>query len=117
MKENKGKGLANEETMQKTYSKPHPAAVDKRKTLSKTIDLGDLPSRRGHKKAKHGSSKFGVVKPSPTIPPSSQQSSIQIHDLDSSVLAKVTPSKPALTTSFQPSRRVPMNLLENEDLA
>ena len=44
MKENKGEGLADEETMQETHSQPCPVARDKRKTLSKTIDLGNLPS-------------------------------------------------------------------------
>ena len=44
MKENKGKGLADEETMQKTHSQSRPDVGDKRKTLSKTIDLRNLPS-------------------------------------------------------------------------
>ena len=34
MKENKGKGLADEETLQKTHSQPRPIIGDKRKTLS-----------------------------------------------------------------------------------
>ena len=73
MKENKGKGLVDEGTILETQSQPHPSAGDKKKTLSKTIDLGDLPSRRGHKKAKHGSSKPGVVKSGSSISPASQQ--------------------------------------------
>ena len=72
MKENKGKGLVDEETLPKTQSWPHLVPTDKRKTLSKMIDLGSLPSRRGHKKAKHRSSKSRVFKPSSAIPPSSQ---------------------------------------------
>ena len=117
MKENKGKGPVDEETLLKTQSQPQPATGDKRKIFFKTIDLGDLPSRRGYKKAKHGLSKSGVVKPGPATPPASQQPSIQIHDLDSSVPARVTPSKPTVPISSQPSKRVPINLLENEDLA
>ena len=68
MKENKGKGLMDEETMPKTQSQPHLATGGKRKILSKMIDLRDLPSRRGHKKAKHGLSESRVVKPGPAIP-------------------------------------------------
>ena len=60
MKENKGNRLANEETIQEgTYSQPCPAMRDKRKTLSKTIDMGSLPSHQGHKKTKRKSSKSG----------------------------------------------------------
>ena len=92
MKENKGKGLADEETMQKTHSQSRPDVGDKRKTLSKTIDLRNLPSRRGHKKAKHGSSKFGIIKLSFVIPPASKQPSVQILNLDSSILTGATPS-------------------------
>ena len=66
---------------------------------------------------KHGSSKSGVVKPGLVISYAPQQSSILIHDLDSSVPVGATPSKPEVTTSSRPSRRIPMNLLENEDLA
>ena len=65
MKENKGKGLANEETVQEgeeVHSQPCPSGAEKRKNLSKTIDIESLPSRRGHKKARNGSSKSGVVK-------------------------------------------------------
>ena len=73
MKENKGKGLADEETMPETQSQPRLIAGDKRKTLSKTIDLENLPSHQGHKKAKHGSSKSEVVKLGSIVPPASSQ--------------------------------------------
>ena len=66
---------------------------------------------------KHGSSKSGVVKPGLVLSYALQQSSIPIHDLDSSVPVGATPSKPEVTTSSRPSRRIPMNLLENEDIA
>ena len=59
MKEHKGKGLVDEETLPETQSQPSPSAGDKRKSLSKMIDLGNLPSRQGNKKAKHRSSKPG----------------------------------------------------------
>ena len=71
MKENKGKGLVDEETMLETQSQPRLIDRDKRKTLSKMIDLGNLPSHQGHKKVKHGSSKSGVVKPDSIVPPAS----------------------------------------------
>ena len=78
--------------------------------------MGSLPSRLGHKKAKHGLSKF--VKPSSVVPPaSSKQPSIQILDLDSSILAETTPSKLVETILSKPPRSIPMNLLENEGLA
>ena len=73
MIENEGKGLADEETMPETQSQPRLIAGDKRKTLSKTIDLRNLPSHQGHKKAKHGLSKSGVVKPDFVVPPTSSQ--------------------------------------------
>ena len=72
MKENKGKGLANEETVQEgeeVHSQPCPSSAKKRKNLSKTIDIKSLPSRRGHKKARNGSSKSGVVKVGYFVPP------------------------------------------------
>ena len=43
------------------HSLPRPVVGDKRKTLYKMIDIGSLRSHRGHKKAKHRSSKSGVV--------------------------------------------------------
>ena len=107
----------DEVTLPKTQSQPQPSAGEKRKSLSKMLDLGNLPNCQGNKKAKHGSSKPGVVKSSSIIPPAFQQPSIQIHDLDSSIPVVVTLSKPIVTTSSQPSRRIPMNLLKNEDLA
>ena len=110
MKENKGNGLIDEETMQEgTYSQPRPVVRDKRKTLSKMIDIGSLPSRQGHKKAKYKSSKFGVVKLGLVVPPApAKLPSVQILDEELSN-PEVTPSKT--------SKSAPMNLLENEDLA
>ena len=69
MKENKGKGLANEEAIQEeVHSQPRPSSAEIQKTLSRTVDLESLPSHRGHKKARHGSSKSGIVKPCSVIP-------------------------------------------------
>ena len=111
MKENKGKEVVDEATKLEAQSQPRPFIGDKRKTLLKTLDLGNLPSRRG-KKAKHGSSRPGVVKPSlPTFQPF-----VQIFDVDSSIPIEVTSAKTTIPTLSQPSQRVPMNLLENEDL-
>ena len=110
MKENKRKGLADKETMQEgTHSQPRPAVGDKRKTLSKMIGMGSLPSHQGHKKANHNLSKSGVVKPNLVVPPAlTKQPSVQIFDLDSSNPLETVPSKPP--------KSAPMNLLENEDL-
>jgi len=44
MKENKGNGLADKEAIHKeVHSQPHSSGVEKRKTLSKTIDMESLP--------------------------------------------------------------------------
>ena len=86
-----GGGLGNKP---ETQSQLCPSARDKRKTLSKTLDLGNLPNHRG-KKAKHGSSKLGFIKPSlpMTQPP------IQIFDVDLSTPVEITPSKTTVPVS------------------
>lgn len=73
MKENKGKCLADEDITQEeeVHTQSCPSAGEKRKTLSKMVDMGSLPSCLGHKKAKHGSSKSGVVKLDFVVPPAS----------------------------------------------
>jgi len=71
MKENKGKGVVNEETLPEMESQPHLSVGDKRKHLSKTVDLENLPCHRKEKRAKHRLSKPGVVKLGLTIPPTS----------------------------------------------
>ena len=114
MKENKGKGLVDKETMPKeeeVHSQPRPFGAEKRKTLSKMVDMGSLPSHWGHKKARHGSSKSGVVKAGFVVPSTSvkQPSTVQILNLDSSNTLKVTLSKP-------PSGSL-MTLLKSEGLA
>ena len=69
-----------------------------------------LPSCRGHKKEKHKSSKFGVIKPGLVIPPTStKQPFVQIFDVDS--------SNPPEIASSKPPKSALMNLLKNEDLA
>ena len=98
MKENKGKKVVDDANRPKTQSHLHPSIGDKRKSLSKTLDLGNPSNRRG-KKAKHGSSKPGVVKPSPLT----SQPSIQIFDVDSSAPVEITPSKTTAPSSSQPS--------------
>lgn len=104
LKENKGKEVVDEGR--------HLAAGEKRKSLSKNLDLGNLPSRRG-KKAKQGLPKVGVIQTNLPTP----QPSPQIFDVDSSTPANVTPSKSTMPASSQPSQRIPMNLIENEDIA
>ena len=113
MKENKGKGLANEEVTQEeeVHSYPYPTSIKKRKALSKIIDMGSLPSHRGHKKARHRSSKSGLVKACSVVPlaPAKQPSTLQILDLDS--------SNPPKATSSKPPSGSPMTLLRSEGLA
>ena len=69
MKENKGKEVMDEVVRQGVQSQPRPSVGEKRKILSKGIDLGSLQSWCREKKAKHKSSKSGVVKPSPPVLP------------------------------------------------
>ena len=115
MKEKKEKEVVGEESRPETQAQVRPSAGDKRKSLSKNLDIGNLPSRRG-KKAKHVSSQ--TVKPNPPPP----QSSIKIYDVDSSTPIETTPSKtpPSKTivpATSQPSAHVPTNIIENENLA
>ena len=120
MKENKEKEVVGEENCPKTQAQIRSSAGEKRKPLSKNLDIGNLPSRRG-KKAKHMSSQ--AVKPNSPPP----QSSIRIYDVDSSTPTETTPSKtppskthPSKTTApamSQPSALVPKNIIENENLA
>ena len=115
MKENKEKENAEEGSRLEVQSQARLSTRDKRKSLSKNLDLGNLPSCRG-KKAKHKSSQ--VIKP--TLP--SSQPLVQVFDVDSSVPVKTTPSKapPSRSTapcSSQLPPRIPINIIENEDLA
>ena len=82
MKENKGKEVMDEAAKLGAQSQTRPSTRDKRKSLPKTLDFGNLPSLRG-KKAKHRSSRPEIAKSN--LPPS--QPSIQIVDIDSSVPA------------------------------
>ena len=82
MEENKGKVVVDEAARLGAQSQTRPLAGDKRKSLPKTLDFGNLPSRRG-KKAKHWLSRPEIAKSN--LPPS--QPSIQIVDIDSFVLA------------------------------
>ncbi|XP_075670027.1 uncharacterized protein LOC142639775 [Castanea sativa] len=107
MKENKGKEVVEE------VARPEarPAAGDKRKSLSKHVDLASLPSRRG-KKAKSGLSKPETARPDPPSQPP-----VPVVDIDSSTPVSVTQSKSLAPDLSQPPRRISTNLLENEDLA
>ena len=78
MKENKGNRVVDKVIRPEAQSLPRPSIGDKRKSLSKTLDLGNLPNRRGNKKAKHGLSEPRVVKLGLPIPPTSRPS-IQVH--------------------------------------
>ena len=114
MKENKEKEVVGEENRPETQAQVRPSAGEKRKPLSKNLDIGNLPSRRG-KKAKHVPSQ--AVKPNSPPP----QSSIRIYNVDLSTPTETTPSKtpPSKTTALatsQPSALIPTNINENENL-
>ena len=119
MKVNKGKEIVGEEGRPEAQPQTRSLAGEKRKSLSKNIDLGSLPSQRDsrrEKRVKHGLSQ-GVK---PHLPPS--QTPVHIVDIDSSTPIESTPSKasPPRTTIPALSQlppRVPMNIIENEDLA
>ena len=96
MKENKEKEVVGEESRPETQSQVRPSAGDKRKPLSKNLDIGNLPSQRG-KKPKHGS--FQTAKPN--LPP--LQSSIKIYDLDSFTPTETTSSKTPLSKMTVPA--------------
>ena len=55
MKGNKGKEVIGGGAHHEVESQVRPSTGDKRKTLSKNLDLENLPSRRS-KKTRHGSS-------------------------------------------------------------
>ena len=111
MKGNKGKEVTSEGACHEVEPQVRPLTGDKRKTLSKNLDLENLPSRRS-KKTRHGLSQ--VVK---SNPPSSHQPA-QVFDVDSSTPVETTPSqtpsKLVLSTSSQPSQKVSSNVIENE---
>ena len=109
MKENKGKGVMDERSKQGTEARGRPSVGDKR-SLSKAINLENLPSRR----AKHRkSSKAGVVSPVP--PP--QPLPVPIFDVESSEPAPTPSSRTGVPASSQPPTNLVPNLLESEDLA
>ena len=115
IKENQEKEVIGKESRPETQSQARLSAGDKRKSLPKNLDLGNLSSRRG-KKAKHGSSQ--TVKPNHPL----SHPSIKIYDVDSSTpiettLSKTPPSKTTMPATSQPSQQVPSNIIENEDLA
>ena len=115
MKENKEKEVIGEKSRPETQSQVCPSAGDKRKSLSKNLDIGNLPSRRG-KKAKHMSSQTTK----PNLPP--PQLSIKIYDVNSSTPTETMPSKTnsskmTVPATSQPSPQVPTNIIENENLA
>ena len=101
MKENKEKEVVGEESCPETQSQVRPSAGDKRKPLSKNLDIGNLPSRRG-KNAKHVPSQTSK----PNLPP--PQSSIKIYDVDlstptESMPSRTPPSKMTVPATSQPS--------------
>ena len=112
MKENRGKEVVDEGNRPEIQTQARHSAGDKGKSLFKNLDLGNLHSRRG-KKAKHRSSLVGVVK----FTLLTSQPSVQVFNIDTSTPIEITPSKTTAHASSQPSQRIPMNLIENEDLA
>ena len=79
--------------------------------------MGNLPSRRREKKAKHRSSKPKNIQSTPSI---SIHEPGDVQILDDSELKDPPMQVPSTTkapSSSQPSKQVPQNLIRNEDLA
>ena len=83
MKGNKGKEVTSEGARHEVESQVRPSTGDKRKTLSKNLDLENLPTRRS-KKTRHSSSQAVKLNP-----PSSHQPA-QVFDVDSSTPVETT---------------------------
>lgn len=75
--------------------------------------MGSLPSHRGNKKTRHGSSKSGAVKTDPFIPSTKQPSRVQIVGANSSNPPDATLCK----TPIGLPDSGPMTLLRSEGLA
>ena len=121
MKGNKGKEVAVEgdrpeagDACPEIISQTRPSVGDKRKSLTKNLDLGSFPSRRD-KRVKHASSK--VTKPN--LPQSNP--TVQTIDVDVSppveTTSSKTPPRTIISVLSQPPSRVSLNIIENEDLA
>ncbi|XP_075652434.1 uncharacterized protein LOC142622784 [Castanea sativa] len=111
MKGNKGKEVVDEAARSEPQPQPRLVSGEKRKSLSKHVDLTSLPSRRG-KKAKSGSSRPETARPEPTSQPP-----VLVLDVDSSTPLSATPSKSPAIDSSHPPQGISTNLLGNEDLA
>ena len=122
MKENKGKGHANgDEVVQiegDALIQSHPSTPEKRKTVSRTIDTRNFPSRWGNKKPKLGSftlSKCLIIEVDPSVP-------LAITTQPSMTPKVITPSIPDASPSLNPStvappKSYPLTLLRSESLA
>ena len=116
MKENKGKGIARDEIKEKAINQSRPpisstmkvfprASSERKKTVSKRADTGNLPSCRGNKKQK--------------VNPSTKSNPIVVLDHPTPMTksrAGTSPSRLGVNLS-KPFNAAPMTLLESEDLA
>ena len=121
IKENKGKGIASGDEAIQTegyiLTQSRPLVSEKRKTISRTLDIGHLPSRRGNKKPKLGSftpSKSLVIEIDPSVPPA--------VSTQPSMTFQVTTPIPDASSSLNPSTTAPLEshpltLLRSESLA
>ena len=117
MKENKGKGLASDEAVhleKDVLTQCHPAASEKRKTISRTLDTESHLNYRGNKKPKHGLftlSNLPVVETNPSIPPTaSNQPSTTKNPFPNA-------SSSLIPFAIAPLKSSPLTLLRSEGLA
>ena len=85
--------------------------------MSLRVDLGNLPSRRREKKAKHRSSKPKKVQSIPSISIHQPEDVQILNDPELKDPPMQVPSTTKAPSSSQPSQQVPQNLIGNEDLA
>ena len=117
MKENKGKGLASDEAVhleKDVLTQCHLAALEKRKTISRTLDTGSHLNYRGNKKPKHGSFTLSnplVVETNPSIPSTASNQPLTTKNALPNASSSLKPFDTA------PLKSCPLTLLRSEGLA
>ena len=117
MKENKGKGLASDEAVhleKDVLTQCHLAALEKRKTISRTLDTGSHLNCRGNKKPKHGLFTLSnplVIETNPSIPSTASNQPLT----NKNALPNASSSLKPFATA--PLKSCPLTLLRSEGLA
>ena len=92
-----------------------PASLEKRKTVSKKLDIGNLPSHRGNKKQKVDSSTPSAI-PIVVLDPAAPIAKSMVPKIDASLpRLDAKPSNPSFKAPL--SNDSPLTLLRSENLA